>query len=270
MQARSSAALAGVLYGLMMGVFFGYQAWSEDRSLMLIAGIVVGSALSCGLLFGLLMYAFSRLPWVRRQIELQPDDLLPGERLIDSRLANLVVDPRSFGLRPFALGDLMFLAGMKDREVIGGALHLTNLRLLFKAHRFNRLRGAVSLFLPSLQSTEARSRWPFRRLRVSTRLADVEFVLRDVAGLQGLLEQARAAYGESEEALLQPMRAELPGIESLQPHAALNALNTLIHRGRIGQQVAESVLTPLSALAGALASEALDRGLADRWAKRMS
>lgn len=50
----------------------------------------------------------------------------------------------------------------------------------------------------------------------------------------------------------------------------LDALNTLVHRVRVGQQVTESIVSPLGTLAGALAGEALDRKFADRGAKRMS
>ena len=264
-----ATTIAGAIYGVSMGALFGFLAWSKGASPLAIAAVGLGSGLGCGALFGLLMYGFTRWSWVRRQIALQPDELLPGERLIERRLANLVVDPRVFGLRPFALGDLMFVAGLKDKEAIGGALYLTNLRLLFKAHRVNRLQGAVSVFLPSVQTLEPTSRWPFRRLRVGTRLLEVEFVLSDVDGMHGLIERARADFGHAEETQLQTLREQLPGLTQLQPNATLNALNTAIHGGRLAADVTEAVLTPLSALAGLLASEVFDHGFAERWSERM-
>jgi hypothetical protein len=260
---------AGSLYGGLMGPFFAWLAWSKGSSLTVAALVGLGSALSSGLLFALLILAFLRLRWTRRQIDLDPSELLPGEHLLDSRLANLVVDPRDFGLRPFALGDLMFLAGLHRKEVIGGALHLTDLRLLFKAHRVNRLHGAASVFLPSIQTLELRSRWPFRRLRVSTGLADVEFIASDLDDLHERIEQARAALSASGDVRLEVLRQRVPDITQLQPQAALNALNSAIHHGRIASDAVQAALTPLAALGGLLASEVFDRGLAQRWGNRM-
>lgn len=269
MQFARSAVLAGVAYGLLMGIFFAWQAWSAGKSATLIALFGLGSALSCGLLFGGAMYAFTRWRRVRSQIELQPGDLLPGERLLHSSLANLLVKPEDFRLRPFVFGGLQFLAGMKDKEVIGGALHLTNLRVLFKSHRFNRLHGAVSIFLPSIVRQADSSRWPVGRLRLATRLAEVEFITANAARLLAEIEAARAAFGPADEAILQPMRGQLAGIEALQPDAALNALNTLIHRGMLGSDLVQAAVTPLVALGGLLASEVFNRTLAERWSQRM-
>jgi hypothetical protein len=260
---------AGLIFGGLMGPVFAWMAWNKSGSLThsLVVGLAL--ALSSGTLFALLMLAFARLGWTRKQIELGPSDLLPGERLIDSRLANLIVDPRDFGLRPFALGDLMFLAGLHRKEVVGGALHVTDLRLLFKAHRANRLHGAASIFLPSIGSIEPRSRWPFRRLRVSTGLTDVEFITHDVDGLRILIEQAHAALPSHGDARLDALQQQLPDIAQLQPQVALNALNSAIHHGRNTSDVMQAALTPLAALGGLLASEVFDRGFAQRWAERM-
>lgn len=268
MNYRSNAVFAGTVFGALMGPFLVWQAWSQGKPFGLALGLGLGIGLLAGVLFGAAMRGFLRLPAVRRQIELQPEDLLPGERLLHSSLANAAVDPRAFGLTPFALGELMFIAGLKDRETIGGALHLTNLRLLFKSHRFNRLRGSFSVFLPSLQPVTHGGRLGFRKLHVSTRLARLDFVVRDADTLAARIEAARAAFGPAEEAVLQPLRARLPGVESLAPSAALDAINTLIHRGKLGQDLVQAALTPLAALGGLLASEVFDRTLAERWSRR--
>jgi hypothetical protein len=263
------ARWAGGLFAFGMGLFFIVQLLLDGVAPMRALGIGLGAGVVSGLLFAGLLVAFLRLPRVRAQIELQDGDLLPGERVLDSRLANLVVKPADFGLGQFAFGDLLFLAGLRDREIIGGALHLTNLRLLFKAHRFNRLHGKVSIFLPSITALQPTSRWPFRRLAVATRLSRVEFVLSERDSVLATIEQARRDYGAAEEALLAPARSALPGIEALAPDRALNALNTVINRGRLAGDAAELALTPLAALGGLLASELFDRGLAERWSKAM-
>lgn len=263
-----SLVTAGLLYGGFMGAFFAWLAWSNGVSAPFAALVGMGSGISGGVLFALLIFAFTRSRWTRRQIELGPNDLLPGERLLDSRLANLVVDPKDFGLRPFALGDLMFLAGLKQKEVVGGAVHLTDLRLLFKAHRANRLQGQASVFLGSIRGMEARSRWPFRRLRVSTGLVDIELIAQGIDEWQQLIEQARTS-ATADETRLDALREQLPDLSQLQSQAALNALNNAIHHSRKGAATLEAALSPLAALAGLLASEVFDRGIAERWAERM-
>ncbi len=270
MNYRSNAVFAGAVYGALMGPFLAWQAWSQGKPFGMALLLGLGLGLLAGALFGAAMHGFSRLPWVRRQIELQPGDLLPGEVLLHSCLGNAALDPRAFGLKPFALGELMFLAGLKDRESVGGALHLTNLRLLFKSHRFNRLRGSFSMFLPSMQSVAHSGRFGFRKLHVATRLARLDFVVRDAPALAECIEAARAAYGPAEEAVLKPLRNQLPGVEALAPSAALDAINTLIHRGKLGQDLVQAALTPLAALGGLLASEVFDRTLAERWSRRMA
>lgn len=269
MHYRRPALWAGSLFAVGMGPFFSAQLLLSDKPVLLALGLGAAAGLLSGLLFAGLLVAFLRLPRVRAQIELQDADLLPGERVLDSRLANLVVKPADFGLGNFAFGDLLFLAGLRDREIIGGALHTTNLRLLFKAHRLNRLHGKVSVFLPSITALQPTARWPFRRLAVSTRLSRVEFVLSERDAVLALIERARRDYGPAEEALLAPARSALPGIEALAPDRALNALNTVINRGRLASDAAELALTPLAALGGLLASELFDRGLAERWSKAM-
>lgn len=269
MNHRRPALWAGSFFAIGMGAFFIVRLLLDGVPPLRALGIGLASGLGIGLLFAGLLVAFLRLPRVRAQIELQDGDLLPGERVLDSRLANLVVKPDDFGLDNFAFGDLLFLAGLRNREVIGGALHTTNLRLLFKAHRFNRLHGKVSVFLPNILALQPTARWPFRRLAVSTRLSRMEFVLSERNGVLALIDQARRDYGPAEEALLAPARSALPGIESLAPDRALITLNTVINRGRLAGDAAELALTPLAALGGLLASELFDRGLAERWSRAM-
>lgn len=67
------------------------------------------------------------------------NDLLPGEYLIMSKFANMVVSVQDSGLSRFAFDDYMGLVGMKGKEAIGGKAHLTNYRIIFKSHFFNRV-----------------------------------------------------------------------------------------------------------------------------------
>jgi hypothetical protein len=262
-----AAGLSGVLFGAAMAPFYAWQQWSLGLApgFALLLGLLAG--VGSGLAFGGLTWAFLRTRWVRAQIDLQPQDLLPGERLLASRLANLVVDPARFGLRPFVFGDLGFLLGMKGKEVVGGALHLTNLRLLFKTHRLNRLHGAVSLFLPSIVAVEESRLLVMRRLRLRTESMQLEFNLLDVEGLRTPVECARADFGADEQAALAKLQQQLDGLDTLKPDAAIDRINTVLHYGRKSQDVVQAAAAPLVAIGSLLASEVFDRTLAERWSR---
>ena len=71
-------------------------------------------------------------------------DLLDSEKLIQTKNANAVIKVDEHGLSRFAFDQLMWMVGMKGKEAIGGKIHLTNYRLIFKSHRINRLTGKFS------------------------------------------------------------------------------------------------------------------------------
>ena len=85
-------------------------------------------------------------------MRLQDSDLLPGEHMILSKAANAIVSLRETGIAKYGLAELMIEMGMRDADGIGGKAHLTNFRILFKSHFFNRVRGSFSVFLPNVQS----------------------------------------------------------------------------------------------------------------------
>src|SRR5437588_12860421 len=76
---------------------------------------------------------------------LNENELLPGEVILLSKLANLWVRSSEYGLSEFAF------AGLGGKEAVGGKAHLTNFRVLFAAHGSNRLTGTHSIFLPNIR-----------------------------------------------------------------------------------------------------------------------
>lgn len=82
-------------------------------------------------------------------------DLLPGEQHVMTKSANMIISVKESGLSRFAFDDYMGLIGMKGKESIGGKAHLTNYRIIFKSHFFNRVRGKHSIFLPNLTHVSA-------------------------------------------------------------------------------------------------------------------
>ncbi len=110
-------------------------------------------------------------------MNIQPEDLLPGEKLLLSKGANAVIQLQEHGLKRLPADELTRLIGFRGKEAIGGKLHLTSFRLLFKSHAVNRLRGQFSIFLPTIVSAVNSSRLLVRRITVTTASQNFEFVI---------------------------------------------------------------------------------------------
>ncbi len=119
--------------------------------------------------------------------------LYQGERVLASKNANAVVTLREHGLD--AIPDTeraMAWAGFAGKEAVGGRLHLTNWRLVFRSHPFNRVKGQMSIVLPTIVEVTDASRFLSKKLRVTTRSTEHEFVVWGVPTLIRAIEQARA------------------------------------------------------------------------------
>ncbi|MHC5825823.1 MAG: GRAM domain-containing protein, partial [Nostoc sp.] len=78
---------------------------------------------------------------------------------------------------------LISIIGFKDKEAIGGMLHLTNYRLIFKSHIFNRVKGKFSIFLPTIKNIHDTSQFLTKKIEVITQIQVYEFVVWDVPAL---------------------------------------------------------------------------------------
>lgn len=121
-------------------------------------------------------------------MKIEAGDLLPGEKRILTKFANSVIRLDQYGLGRIGSEKLMELVGFAGKEGIGGKLHLTNYRLLFKSHRVNRVTGAFSIFLPTIREVADTSRLLSRKVKVVTRLQRFEFVLW---GTQSFIREVR-------------------------------------------------------------------------------
>ncbi|MEU7159194.1 hypothetical protein AB0A98_22560 [Streptomyces chrestomyceticus] len=124
-------------------------------------------------------------------LALTANDLLAGEVVHVSKNANAVVSLDETGLSQFAFGQLMWVVGMHGKEAIGGRLHVTNYRLVFNSHRFNRLRGRFSIFLPAITGVRDASWGPKRQIEVSTRTHRFTFVVWGIPDLDTLIDRLR-------------------------------------------------------------------------------
>lgn len=251
-----------VISGLGAGIIFGVvQSFAMGPA----AGVFMGLFFGAGTAFFLHRFANSKA--IVEQSGIDEADLLPGERVLLTRPANLVIRPKDFGLDSFAFDDLLWAVGMKDRESLGGAMHLTNYRVLFKSHRYNRLRGTIGIFLPTIEKLENRSVLVFRKLAVSTSAASIEYVVTDVDTVIGRIASARDQLDERAAADLGEKVAAQPDAcgEGLESWDALNELNRLINLGKKSTLAARALANPLGVLSSIFKSELLDRTLVDPW-----
>lgn len=165
------------------------------------------------------------------------DDLLPGERLIMTKFANMVASVKESGLSRFALDDYMGLVGMKGKEAIGGNAHLTNYRIIFKSHFFNRVRGSHSIFLPNVVDVSATP----NNLKIETATQHFEFVMWFKGGF---IEAARKAKTDISPAALKKLKeAVISNPETigygLQKWATLEVINQVCLGGRKLQSILE-------------------------------
>jgi hypothetical protein len=165
---------------------------------------------------------------------LNEHDLLPDEEVLHTRAANLWVRPSEFGLSEFAFGRA------QDAEALGGKAHLTNYRVVFAAHSFNRLTGLHSIFLPNIR--DARKGWT--TVTLTTETQDYGFVMWFNGGFFNALGEARQAFGRKELRKLQSLVRD--NLATLSKGLQVNELAEAVNSGIRG------VLEPLSALKDSL------------------
>lgn len=119
--------------------------------------------------------------------------LYPGEQVLVSKDANAVITLSDHGLGSIPDTErAMASVGLGGKEAVGGRLHLTNWRLVFRSHPFNRVKGQVSIVLPTIVELMDASRFLTKKLRVTTRSARHDFIVWGIPDLIRAIEQARA------------------------------------------------------------------------------
>ena len=197
-------------------------------------------------------------------------DLLRGEELLASKFANAVITPTDYGLSRFAADGLMWTVGMKNREAIGGQLHLTTYRLLFRSHSVNRVTGDIELFLPTILDFRNTSHLWTRKCAIDTSSARNEFVVWGVAEFLHRVAAARDALGVDavshiREAVL--ARGEDSG---LRTQNMVEGINRIVAAGARVADAAEFVANPLKAIAFMAIEELFDNTVAERWNRRFA
>ena len=166
-------------------------------------------------------------------------DLLPGEHHVRTKFANMVFAIKESGLSRFAFDDYMGLVGMDGKEAIGGKIHLTNYRIIFKSHFFNRVRGKHSIFLPNVVSVSD----TFNKLIVETTVQRFEFVMWFKQVFIDAVNREKARIDSDEiERLKRAVVAHPESVGySLQKWATLEIINQICLDARNAQSVLEKV-----------------------------
>lgn len=119
-----------------------------------------------------------------------PNALLPGELILKTKNANFVITSVEYSMEKFPHDFMLTWIGLAGKEALGGQLHVTNLRLIFRAHRANRIHGQLSIFLPEIAILENASSMLVKRLVVATQASRETFI---VWGVLGVIETIRSA-----------------------------------------------------------------------------
>jgi hypothetical protein len=70
---------------------------------------------------------------------------LDDEQVLYSGGANALIRPARLGLGPVVAGRLLPLVGLAGQEAVGGRLFVTGARIVFAAHRLNRVGGRLAI-----------------------------------------------------------------------------------------------------------------------------
>jgi hypothetical protein len=161
---------------------------------------------------------------------LDKTDLLPDETVLLSKKANAIIKPDEHGLSRFAFDHLTGAVGMAGMEAIGGNLHLTSYRLLFKAHAVNRLRGTFSIFLPTIQQVRNASSGIARKVEVVTGTQRCTYVVWGVPSVIAAVDRARIALDPAAVARLAELAVEHPQAlgEGLEVAGGIEAVNRML------------------------------------------
>ena len=255
------AAIAGLYFGIPMGLLYIFTSG-------LLQGLIMG--ILSGFLFGLIAYLFVNSKSIRKQTAIGEETLLPGEKIVLPIGANLVIKPKEFDLREFAFGDLLAVVGMKNKESLGGRLYLTNYRLIFKSHNFNRLKGMVSIFLPTIQSAKNSSYFIVKKLTLATTNSKVELIIDDVDDIINAILNQKNQFNIASIKELQNMVIQYPEKSSngLKKWDAINTINNIALLGTGAEQGLQLFTNPVGALGGIFIKELLDKSILDEWQKR--
>lgn len=244
--------IGGAVFGAVQSFQVGWQAGC-------IQGLFFAGGMSAA------MMLLPKIPWLLRQTEFPEELLLPGERVCNSWLANLVIDPNDYGLNHLSVGKHFWILGMKKKESIGGRLHLTNRRILFRAHRFNRVVGHTSVFLPTLRQIKDHSYGLVRQVRISTSYTSLDFVVTSPRELAETIGISTSPLTQTDAVRLRADVVAFPErcTGGMRPRTIAAQINRLVTFGSNAKYVVDTIANPISTIGGRLVEEFLEEPMTD-------
>ena len=103
----------------------------------------------------------------------EQSELLSGETPIMNKNANAIPYPNQYLV------------------TIGGRLHLTTSRLIFKSHSINDLTGKFSILLPTITEVKDTSGMLRKKIMVSTQTQNFEFIVWGIPPFLAAIDSAR-------------------------------------------------------------------------------
>lgn len=133
-------------------------------------------------------------------MEITNDDLLLGEKVFLSKNTNAVIKISDYGLKklPGGIDKTLSLIGFGGKEAIGGQLHLTNFRLIFKSHPANRLKGKFSIFLSTIITVKDISVFLSKKIEIKTLGQSYEFVVWGIPLLMQEINKEKNAINDKQ------------------------------------------------------------------------
>lgn len=178
-------------------------------------------------------------------MKIDATELLDGEKLLTSKPANAVIKLTDYGLKRLPYDHLMNLTGFKGKEAIGGMLHLTTFRLVFKSHPLNRVQGKFSVFLPAVTQFRNTSSLLAKRLEVSTEFQVHEFVVWGVDSFIIEASEGQRALTREQKTTLQNAVLAKPDKFISDTHVSRVMNNVALNAVEIMKKVAEISTNPL-------------------------
>lgn len=180
-------------------------------------------------------------------MNINDEDLFDNERLIQTKNANAIIKVDEYGLSQFAFDQLMWTVGMEGHEAIGGRIHLTNYRLIFKSHALNRVKGKFSIFLPTVKDMKDESGFISKKIAVSTPMQHFDFVIWGVPEFISKINAAKNALSPTQTKYIRntALKEHKKCGEGLQIFSAMETVNVGILKASKIAEMLELAKNPM-------------------------
>lgn len=254
---------AGVFFGVLTGLFSFFNSFDIINS--------ITSGVLGGVLFGLFSHFFVNSKMIKNQTKIDDTLLLPEEEIMGEEAANFIIVPKDFELKRFAFDNLLWMVGMQDREALGGKIYITNYRIIFKSHKLNRLRGMVSIFLPTIEKALNTSNVVTQKITIKTESTKSDFIVHNTEELLNKIEVEKGKLDQTTIENIQKYVLEYPDrcSHGLKAWNSANTLNNLLLIGDKAEDGISLVLNPIGAIGAIFMREVIDKTIAEKWQKRL-